>query len=442
LTAVEQYSGDLTSYLHVNGAIPVGIPQGSFVSLERQPALKIYGVGFQPAKSIPELPRWFFQKYGKEGDRVLEPFAGSGTTILEAILAKNSVHWLDYQPLSRLICQVKTTKFDCTAVLQETRKIVQRAASQDKVPETIEFANRDFWFQTQVQEALSLLKSNIRNVPDSLKSALWLIFSLTVRKVSNMNDGMILAARRASVEEVPIYNRYDVYKYFQYYAEKVVEALYEWSKYLAKSGEILELASHDARRLQSEYLYDAIVTSPPYINAIDYVWASKFELHWLELVQSDADRLRLYSQEIGTERIPPEQVKMLGKTGNATLDTILEEIYYGSKYQASKGQNQLRSRVTYKYFCDMQTHFQESFAHLKPGGFYCFSIGDVSKICGVEVPVADLLTDLACEVGFRKIFDFHLLLKNRRLNVPRNVQWAGTIKHDSIIVLEKSRNGH
>jgi hypothetical protein len=34
------------------------------------------------------------------------------------------------------------------------------------------------------------------------------------------------------------------------------------------------------------------------------------------------------------------------------------------------------------------------------------------------------------------------LLKNRRLNVPRNVQWAGTIKHDSIIVLEKSRNGH
>ncbi|MGK7925295.1 MAG: hypothetical protein AB4290_08615 [Spirulina sp.] len=85
----------------------------------------------------------------------------------------------------------------------------------------------------------------------------------------------------------------------------------------------------------------------------------------------------------------------------------------------------------------MKEHFYRCFNHLKHGGYYCFAIGNKSKICGVEIPVADLLTDLAVEIGFRKDFSFHLLLKNRRLNLPRNVNWANTIKYDTIVVLQK-----
>ena len=132
-----------------------------------------------------------------------------------------------------------------------------------------------------------------------------------------------------------------------------------------------------------------------------------------------------------------KEIKELGKTGYELIDLLIEDIYYGKKYKASKGQNELRARVVYKYFMDMKTHFESSFKHLKPGGYYCFSIGDVSKICGVDIPVASILTDLAYSVGFRKQFHFHLLLKNRRLNLPRNVDWAGTIKHDTIVVLDK-----
>jgi hypothetical protein len=86
----------------------------------------------------------------------------------------------------------------------------------------------------------------------------------------------------------------------------------------------------------------------------------------------------------------------------------------------------------------MQEHFADTFLNLRPGGFYCFTIGDLSKICGVDIPVASLLNEIACEVGFREKFHFHLLLKNRKLNIPRNVDWAGTIKHDTTVVLEKT----
>lgn len=255
-----------------------------------------------------------------------------------------------------------------------------------------------------------------------------------------MNDGMILAAKRSHIEQIPKRSRQDVYQYFKFYVDKAIEAISEWQYRVKNLNKAYQLPINNAKDIQTSQLCDAVITSPPYINAIDYVWASKFELHWLGMVKNDQDRLNLYSQEIGTERLDRKACQELGITGNAYLDKLIENIYFCKNYQASKGQNQLRSRVVYQYFLDMKNHLMKSFNCLKFGGYYCFSIGDVNKICGVDIPVAQLLTELACEVGFRQNFQFHLLLKNRKLNLPRNVNWAGTIKHDTIVVLEKYSN--
>jgi hypothetical protein len=427
------------SYLNVNGDIPTNISQDTFISVTREPALKIYSLGFQPAKSIPEIPRWFLHKYAsKQSYTVLEPFAGSGTTLIESIKYGSSIYWLDYQPFSRLICQVKTTQFELSEIKEYILKIIKNSLRQNFAPETVYFSNKDFWFQKPVQEALEILREQIRYSKKSVQPVLWLAFAATVRKSSNMNDGMILAARRSHIKEKPILTRENVFQYFHTYAMKAYEAISEWQYYLNNPKvEIRELPLYDSRTIEGNWYCDAVITSPPYINAMDYVWASKFELHWLGLVENDNKRLNLYSKEIGTERIPSSEYKELGKLGSQRMDKIIEDIYFARKYQASKGQNQLRARVVYKYFYDMKNHFSSCFSILKKGGYYCFTIGDTSTICGVDIPVASLLTKLACEVGFRKQFRFHLLLKNRKLNIPRNVNWAGTIKHDTTVVLEK-----
>lgn len=429
---------EITSYRNVEGDIPLDLTEGTFISVERKPPLKIYSLGFQPAKSIPEIPRWFLRKYGCLPMTVLDPFAGAGTTIIESVIHGDSVYWLDYHPLSRLICRVKTAPFCPAEIEKEASKIINRAALQKNAPTTVKFANKDFWFQKPVQEGLEILRQHILEANLRIQPVLWLAFASTVRKTSDMNDGMLLAARRSGIEEIPKRSRSDVFRYFQLYVDKAIDALAEWQSYINASDlKCQELGLQDARSLVGDWMCDAIVTSPPYINAIDYVWAAKFELHWLGMVQSDRERLDLYAREIGTERIPREQCKELGKTGNKRLDSLIEEIYRGQKYKASRGQNELRARVVYKYFSDMKEHFASSLLRLQAGGYYCFSIGDVSKICGVDIPVALILTELACEVGFRQHFYFHLLLKNRKLNLPRNVAWAGTIKHDTIVVVEK-----
>lgn len=429
------------TYERVLGEIPLSLKRGTFISVDREPALKISAIGFQPAKSIPELARWFLQKYCDKSALILDPFCGSGTTLVETLRYGASIRWLDYNPLSRLICAVKTQNVDFHRLVEETNRILLLSERQKAAQQTISFANKDFWFQKPVQEALEILREHISNAEPRVRNVLWLCLASTVRKMSDMNDGMLLAAKRSHIEEIPRRSRTDVFNAFGSYVQKATRAIREWQElcgdrfHLAK-----ELAITDANGLHTQcddLKFDAVVTSPPYINAIDYVWASKFELHWLGLVKDDADRLALYSKEIGTERIAKEEVRELGRTGHLLLDGLLEEIYTGKRYQATTSQNRLRSRVTYKYFADMKRHFETCFRSINPGGYYCFTIGDRSKICGVDVPVAGLLAEFAEEAGFRKIFEFHVLLRNRKLNVPRNVAWAGTIKHDTTVVLRK-----
>jgi hypothetical protein len=189
--ATEQKS---TSYLNISGDIPLDIAEGTLISVARNQPLRIYSLGFQPAKSIPEIPRWFLQKYLKSSSTILEPFAGSGTSIIEALKHRSEVYWLDYHPLSRLICSVKTTCFSTSEVLEQAGKIIDRSAFYKKAPETVNFANKDFWFQKPVQEGLEILKESIVKSSKTTQPVLWLAFASTVRKTSNMNDGMLLAA--------------------------------------------------------------------------------------------------------------------------------------------------------------------------------------------------------------------------------------------------------
>jgi hypothetical protein len=435
-----QNSTQKNEYLHYQNEIPTDLKNGSTIALTRETPLKIYSLGFQPAKSIPEISRWFLHKYISKNAQILEPFSGSGTTIIESIKYQTAIDWLDYHPLSQLICQVKTTKFDLLKTLKEGNIIINQSQKQTILPQTIFFKNKDFWFQKEVQEALEILRQNILETPLALQPIFWLIFSLTVRKSSDMNEGMILAAKRSHVKKIAKKTRNDVFNYFKHYLDKTIESLIEWQPFLEQyQSETYQIKSQLAQNIMTNKQYDAVITSPPYINAIDYIWASKFELHWLGMVKNDQERLNLYSQEIGTERINKQQVKELRKTGYSTLDQLIENIYFGKKYQASKGQNQLRANVTYQYFIDMKQHFMRCFEQLKTGGYYCFTIGDISTICGVEIPVASILTEIASEIGFEEIFKFYLLLKNRKLNIPRNVTWAKTIKHDTIVVMRKGQ---
>src|SRR5512136_5537 len=78
----------------------------------KQVSYATHGIHRYPAKFIPQIPRFCIDKYSKPGDDVLDPFMGSGTTLLESYVSGRNSYGIDIHALARLIAKVKTTPLD------------------------------------------------------------------------------------------------------------------------------------------------------------------------------------------------------------------------------------------------------------------------------------------------------------------------------------------
>ena len=61
-----------------------------------------------PARFIPEIPNWAIRNFTQENHSVLDCFAGSGTSLVEASIEGRKPYAIDSDPLSNLLCKVKT----------------------------------------------------------------------------------------------------------------------------------------------------------------------------------------------------------------------------------------------------------------------------------------------------------------------------------------------
>ena len=142
-----------------------------------------------PAKFIPHIPQILVEQFSKPGDRVFDPFCGSGTTLVEATLLGRSSIGTDINPISVLASKVKTTQLSpeeigliekCISTLQESDP---KADYSRHIPE---FHGRDHWFMSHVQNELAMLRSTITNLTEpesSNRLFLDLAFSSIVRTV-------------------------------------------------------------------------------------------------------------------------------------------------------------------------------------------------------------------------------------------------------------------
>lgn len=428
--------------IKIHGDIPLDILSGSLLDIHKSNKRNIHNMCFYPAKFINELPRWAIKKYStNKNDIILDPFCGSGTTFVESLYQGKKCLGIDNSPFARLIASVKGYPIKD---IHNLKKVAMRILKQSKdvkyTEPLINFDALEFWFDNACIIALSKLRSVIDNIPDTVfKNFFLVVFASTVRKCSKLGDGQILTAKRSKYNDDKIWTQEEVYDCFLSYCNKYIDYMINFINELNLlniNNLYAEIISNDAKSLPNINV-DLIVTSPPYINAIDYIWSSKLELHWLDMVKNNEDRLSLYSKEIGTERFPSHIYKEIGKTGVTSLDEQILDIFSGIKYKASGNQNKIRARTTYQYFIDMYKHFKEIYKVLKKGGHYCLVIGDSSNVCKVKIPTAKYLIEIAENIGFEKVFDFSIILKNRQLNIPRNVDWADVIKHDCMIVLQK-----
>lgn len=382
-----------------------------------------------PTRYISAVPRFAINAYSKVGDTVLDPFCGSGTTAIESMLLGRNAMSIDIDPFARLLIKVKTTVYTkedinfLDPVVKQMKAMSPAEGIQYPIPS---IPNIEKWFCEKSILWLSFFKHTIDTLAadnQNIKDYLYVVLSGIIRKVSNADEVSPKPYISKKYPKKPA----DPSELFFKVEDMYREAIIGFSEIVAPqncNSTILE--SNDARTIDSKKIVDLAVTSPPYINAYDYVRSLRFEDMWLGLA-SDEELKKSKQSYIGTEISKSFYDKYTYASQSGTLAPIVEKIAEVDSKRAG---------IVNTYFEDMAKNMIAVCEQLKQYGRYVIVVGD-SNIRGQNIPTAKVLAEIAEKNGYSFELSFKYVIRDRYLHLPRGNR-GGIIKYDEILVLRKN----
>ena len=331
-----------------------------------------------PARMAPELALAALRRAPSDAV-VLDPMCGSGTVLQQARKQGMLAFGFDIDPLAVLVTRVTCTRTDAAYVRRAASKLVNeaRAIRSPELPwvdadsATAKFV--DFWFHSQQQKQLRrlayLLYERTGKVADVLRVALSRTIITKDAGASRARD--VSHSRPHRVRDT---NTYDVYAGFLQAVEKVVPLLD------APEKGAVSVERRDARRLPPSLKggIDLVVTSPPYLNAIDYMRGHRMSLVWLGFQIPQLSKLR--SNSVGAERYPE---KVAEPFGAPRIDGLSER----------------QQGMLDRYAGDADVLMKGLAEALNPEGEAVLVVGD-STLSGVLVHNSDIIQEAAERNGF------------------------------------------
>lgn len=406
-----------------------------------------HGFHKYPAKFIPQIPRWAIRKYldGKENCYILDPFCGSGTTLIEGILTSNNVIGIDIDPLSALISKVKTTPIDTDLLEKISIWIIQRLdiTVGTFIPdcETI-----NHWFTDDAVNKLSTLRTLIELIPIEFGSEnkiidiynLFIIcYSSIIRRVSNADN----ESQKTYVSHTKIKEPEEVFSTFISQLSYFKERITSFSKIKGENTQskiFINSSATDIRKIFNEEMQiDLVVTSPPYIKSVDYIYNQMVELFWVgDLFQMQTQTKQNIKKTlyVGNNRIKKSEYidysPQKSKLGIKELDNNLQHIFNVDKKNGDK-----HAYITYQYFIDMENHFKNISQILAPHIHYVMVVGN-SKVSDITFDTAEYLVAIAERNGFKLTNKWGYKIKNRYMRFNRKGR-GGIIDIDWVLDFEK-----
>ena len=379
-----------------------------------------------PARMAPEILNSILSSLG-EKSVILDPMTGSGTVIRNALHYNHSPIGIDKDPLAVLLSKVWTSSID-EKELKEIGSEVFLKASEDitnadsfiQDAGTLTFVK--FWFAEEQRNDLAKLSNAINKYGGPVADALRVAMS---RLIITNDKGASLAKdvshsrphKKGCTNEFNVLNNFT--KSVNFLCKRIKE-----NKIITPA----RVEEGDSRALSSieNSSIDAVITSPPYLNAVDYMRGHKMTLVWLGHDVKSLTTIR--SNSIGAERQPDAYERTQIFQG---LTSEIGDIH--------KLDNKLQKMI-HRYAFDMYAMIGESKRVLKDGAQATFVIGN-SCLRGNFVKNTEILKNAALLHGLKLIGETERdLPPNKRYLPPPSAETAGIqnrMRTESIITFKK-----
>ncbi len=254
----------------------------------------VHAIHPYPAKFIPQIPHHLIELFPPdEGTVVLDPFCGSGTSLVEAVRLGFNAIGIDLNPLACLIARVKTGRLPSgfgSAIRRVEASAHALARSGSMTIPTIPRLNH--WFLPDVQRALAALIASIDAEEETdIRDALRVAFSSIIVQVSNQESDTRYAAIDKNVGMQTVFEK------FAKAVRNVANALLSIQDGLFSQPGQATVLNQDILSVTPDQIPAAVglvITSPPYPNAYEYWLYHKYRMYWLGM-----DPLAVRAREIG-----------------------------------------------------------------------------------------------------------------------------------------------
>lgn len=380
------------------------------------------------------------------GDDVLDPFGGVGTTVVEAKKKGATAHGVEVHPFVSWVAEQKTDwDVDVSRLREEIAEIHElldaaldereyaEYLSEDEQPEFLYkvFDDRKLGELYVIDAVLEEYRSEYR---DLYRMAL----VASLRDVCEANTVFPYVQPSATKDRTP--------EPRAVFSDKLRMVVTDLTETLRETETIGDSTIHniDARTIDTipDESIDAVITSPPYLNNVDYADVTRLELYFLgyastwgevtdvvrtDLVNSSTVVLKDVPSDVKPRADLPEDVrKELARIQGDIRNVRDEKEYGGKRYDV----------MVAAYFNDMYDVLASVYDKMKAGTHFVMVLGD-SAPYGVHVPTDAYLGTVAEHVGFDFEEMYELRERGDTWKSIRGSRRHGVELRESIVLLKK-----
>jgi SAM-dependent methyltransferase len=358
------------------------------------------------ASFVEDCFRAYLPKSSDRRQRILDPFAGVGTTIVSALRAGHDAVGFEINPYAALACRAKVEAIDLDIEeLDKTVRLYEHASKNGSrtAPgsKPIGFESRIEFFSPRIEEQVHGFFSFLESVGSQAISDLFKVaFGSVMVSFSNYTYEPSLGTRPGAGK--PLIEDADVHAEVLKKLRKMI-ADTKWLQSGVRpdtepKGEIHGISFMESKSVLESGTIDLAVTSPPYLNNYHYIRSTRPHLYWLGLLDSRADLRKLEQENVGkywqtVRGLGPIALEVEDPELQAILDSIRETRVDKGVYGGGGWANYAAS-----YFNDSGRFLDSLSAALRPGGVAVIVIGN-SIIQGHEIKVEEVLGRMAPRYG-------------------------------------------